>query len=544
MDRARSPSKRKTAIPDEEPFFAAVRKGDLFTIQNAATPFYRQKPEKQQLSDGTTPLHHAAEKCDKTAYAVLIHLNKKHVSQGDKNGNTPLHFAAKFGNTDGVHMLIQNGAKVNARNKDDMGAIHIAATQGNEEIIKALVECGVGIDSTDGLGRTPLHITIQKGHTQLIRTLVRLKADPDLTTDNAENALDLALKAKDFDTVTLLINNGANVEVLYSSPNKSLMEFCAHENPTGVPDSLGFFPSRGYTSFNEKPVIKGAKKFNKRLAKYDKNAIRASKDRISKLLKACIKGSLPNAQRAAWWRLCLGDLSAARSEYNDYVKKKLDNAEGIQIDKDINRCLRYHRDYAERYADPQCKLYRILKAYALFNRETKYTQGMSTLAAILLIYFPDEAECYTALRIIFLNYNMGEWYGNNLAGLTKSFPKFEAIVQAKLPNLHNHLKRHIANSGIEHYSSLFLTNWILELFYSSLPFSVVLQCWDCFLLMGPHFIFSIGIAILSTIQNQLMALTDVGSLITALKNTEGLPFTGANLLKRAQLFKLLPSAIQ
>jgi hypothetical protein len=33
----------------------------------------------------------------------------------------------------------------------------------------------------------------------------------------------------------------------------------------------------------------------------------------------------------------------------------------------------------------------VLKAYAIQNRATKYTQGMSTIAAILLIYFPTEA---------------------------------------------------------------------------------------------------------------------------------------------------------
>lgn len=98
---------------EPHPLFVAVSKGDLQGIQNEAPNFYRQ-PEaslyerfetshsiQRVLPDGMSPLHLAAERCDKNAYAILLHLHKKHTSLADAKGNTPLHYACKFRNVDG-----------------------------------------------------------------------------------------------------------------------------------------------------------------------------------------------------------------------------------------------------------------------------------------------------------------------------------------------------------------------------------------------------------------------------------------------------------
>lgn len=44
--------------------------------------------------------------------------------------------------------------------------------------------------------------------------------------------------------------------------------------------------------------------------------------------------------------------------------------------------------------------------YSHYNEDTRYTQGMSTLAAILLIYFPDEIVRNSFERLLHL---VGVW---------------------------------------------------------------------------------------------------------------------------------------
>jgi hypothetical protein len=53
---------------------------------------------------------------------------------------------------------------------------------------------------------------------------------------------------------------------------------------------------------------------------------------------------------------------------------------------------------------------------------------------------------------------------------------------------------------VDNYSSLFLTNWILEFFYGVLPFDLMLKVWDLIFLCGHSFVFATGLALLSRLE--------------------------------------------
>jgi len=67
-----------------------------------------------------------------------------------------------------------------------------------------------------------------------------------------------------------------------------------------------------------------------------------------------------------------------------------------QIDLDINRTFRNHIMFRERYGVKQKSLFNILTAYSVYNTEIGYCQGMSQVAAFLLVYL-DEEEAFWAL---------------------------------------------------------------------------------------------------------------------------------------------------
>eukprot|EP01126_Amoeba_proteus_P057548 TRINITY_DN7330_c0_g3_i5.p1 TRINITY_DN7330_c0_g3~~TRINITY_DN7330_c0_g3_i5.p1 ORF type:complete len:107 (-),score=19.54 TRINITY_DN7330_c0_g3_i5:409-729(-) len=101
---------------------------------------------------------------------------------------------------------------------------------------------------------------------------------------------------------------------------------------------------------------------------------------------------------------------------------------------------------------------------------------MSTLAAILLMFFDDEVEAFAAMICIFENYQFNIWYANNLQGLNDSFVPFEKLVSIKLPDLHKHLR----NSGWK-----WVLNIILVYFYQigywnfSIPHFLLICFYEC-----------------------------------------------------------------
>jgi len=88
---------------------------------------------------------------------------EQHVSAGtDLNakepawGGTPLMVAALFGQTEAASLLIEKGAKVNAKNNEGSTALLTAAFFGHPETVKLLLEKGAEVNAENNNGVTPL----------------------------------------------------------------------------------------------------------------------------------------------------------------------------------------------------------------------------------------------------------------------------------------------------------------------------------------------------------------------------------------------------
>ncbi|KAJ9589645.1 hypothetical protein L9F63_017134, partial [Diploptera punctata] len=84
----------------------------------------------------------------------------------EESKNTPLHWAACYGNKDIVTCLIDRGADVNAMNSCGATALHDAVLRGDEDIIEELLHCGANplIQAMKGKfgGKTPLDLATNK----------------------------------------------------------------------------------------------------------------------------------------------------------------------------------------------------------------------------------------------------------------------------------------------------------------------------------------------------------------------------------------------
>jgi len=94
------------------------------------------------------------------------------VRQEDPCGCTALHVAAHCGSVTMARLLLNHGAKVDAREAWEETPLHIAARSGNGEVCDLLLDNGADIDAADASGRTPLLLAGDAKHEAVCELLL------------------------------------------------------------------------------------------------------------------------------------------------------------------------------------------------------------------------------------------------------------------------------------------------------------------------------------------------------------------------------------
>lgn len=108
--------------------------------------------------------------------------------------STPLHWAAWKDHTTVVTALLDAGADIEARDKDNRAPLHFAAIMGHLEVVSLLLRSGANPDARTNDHRTALHLAASEGHTAVFSVLLSQgKADIGVKNQNGETALDVAI---------------------------------------------------------------------------------------------------------------------------------------------------------------------------------------------------------------------------------------------------------------------------------------------------------------------------------------------------------------
>lgn len=111
------------------------------------------------------------------------------------NETTPLMRASHKGDIDTVGLLIQAGARLNARNADGNNALWLACVGGHPDIIDVLTKAGIEIDNQNDNGATALMYAASAGKADIVQCLLERGASTDLATLDGFTPLDLASTA-------------------------------------------------------------------------------------------------------------------------------------------------------------------------------------------------------------------------------------------------------------------------------------------------------------------------------------------------------------
>ncbi|XP_060694475.1 uncharacterized protein LOC132824197 isoform X2 [Hemiscyllium ocellatum] len=201
-----------------------------------------------------------------------------------------------------------------------------------------------------------------------------------------------------------------------------------------------------------------------------------------KMIRRIYKG-IPLQLRGQIWSLLL-NLEKLKSENEGkYEKMKLQaqsvSADIKQIDLDVNRTFRNHIMFRDRYGVKQQALFHVLAAYSVYNTEVSYCQGMSQIAAILLMYLNEE-DAFWALSQL-LTDQKHAMHGFFIPGFPK-LQRFQAhhdqILSKLMPKLKKHMDKEQMSTGI------YTTKWFLQCFIERTPFTLTLRLWDIYILEG------------------------------------------------------------
>ncbi|KAF8924860.1 hypothetical protein BGZ58_001357 [Dissophora ornata] len=212
--------------------------------------------------------------------------------------------------------------------------------------------------------------------------------------------------------------------------------------------------------------------------------------------KKLTRGGIPGSVRGRVWQF----LAKSHQYREPGVFQELLTRGHIPIHdviaRDIERCYPDHIHFHKGLGTGQEDLHAILNAYAHYNPNVEYCQGMGRLVGMMLMQMPVE-EAFWLLVATIKGY-MSDYFTPSLLQVRIDARVFEKLLQDHDPKLAQHLRRNDVTPD------MFIPKWFLVLFTMSLPWASVLRVWDVFYFDGVKTLFRVGLAVLQICRQHLL----------------------------------------
>lgn len=236
-------------------------------------------------------------------------------------------------------------------------------------------------------------------------------------------------------------------------------------------------------------------------------------------LAELVSRGIPEALRGQVWQLLANCLNhdTLLNQYNELVSKTCKDE--AYILRDVSRTYPAHEYFKDPSSLGQESLYRVCKAYANYDTEIGYCQGMSFVTASLLLHMPEEeAFC---LLVHIMSDPTSESNGTNKSnGINKTsaihgyghrnlfkggfdqlhlrFYQLDCLIRDDLPDLSDHFSA----IGIE--SHMYASQWFLTLFTAKFPLFASFYILDLYLLEGVNTLFQVSLSLLQLSKEELL----------------------------------------
>ncbi|XP_028844076.1 TBC1 domain family member 12 [Denticeps clupeoides] len=144
-------------------------------------------------------------------------------------------------------------------------------------------------------------------------------------------------------------------------------------------------------------------------------------------------------------------------------------------------------------------LHSVLGAYTCYRPDVGYVQGMSFIAAVLILNL-EEADAFIAFANLLNKPCQMAFFRVDHELMLKYFAAFEVFFDENLPRLFQHFQSNTLTPD------LYLIDWIFTLYSKSLPLDVACRVWDVFCRDGEEALFRTGLGILRLYQDVLLQM--------------------------------------
>ncbi|KAK5893808.1 TBC1 domain family member 14 isoform X1 [Pseudochaenichthys georgianus] len=141
-------------------------------------------------------------------------------------------------------------------------------------------------------------------------------------------------------------------------------------------------------------------------------------------------------------------------------------------------------------------LHSILGAYTCYRPDVGYVQGMSFIAAVLILNL-DTADAFIAFANLLNKPCQMAFFRVDHSLMLTYFAAFEVFFEENLPKLFAHFQKNNLTPDI------YLIDWIFTLYSKSLPLDLACRVWDVFCRDHEEFLFRTGLGLLRLYQDVL-----------------------------------------
>ena len=192
------------------------------------------------------------------------------------------------------------------------------------------------------------------------------------------------------------------------------------------------------------------------------------------------------------------------------LEPKLESSQ--QIDRDLTRTFPKNGYFKHGEAGYR-KLRKVLRAFACYDNQADYVQGMNFLVGQLLMHCSDTLAFWLFVELI-EECELRDIYQVGLPGLHKHSFIIQMLVQKHLPDLAAHFEEHQVKP------EMYASDWIFSLFSSVLPETqseVTASFFTQFFKHKWEFFYKLVLSILEHIRPKLLEAEDMFSILQQIK---------------------------
>jgi len=174
----------------------------------------------------------------------------------------------------------------------------------------------------------------------------------------------------------------------------------------------------------------------------------------------------------------------------------------------------------------------VLEAYVCYRPDVGYVQGMSYIAAVLLLNL-DEYHAFTCFANTLNNPFYLTFFSMNMDEMRRYMDALEHAMSLFVPKVFRHLKELGINPEV------YIMDWVLTIFSKALPLDVAVHVWDVVFTEGEQFVFQTALGVLKLFGDVLegASFDDCMSLLTHLPPD----IDEDELFKQIETIKLTPN---